>query len=258
MKVDRIETDDGISYLAFSVGETDKVDPTAYYEDYFLRSRFILYCELIHNGMIAKSVHISKKDIEIVAARNSFEDWQNLKKVIYEIPIPEEFKKLLCSEKKKQQIQLLKNFKVTPFELLAYTFYAFKHERYLLTQVIGEHDPIGTESSKKPSLIHVDGEEVVTVGETDLSKGQLKQIVDQRKKTIARILERDNEWHCFFTTYGSLRGDESWKDGQPHFHYISDKFGIAKEVLIEQLKSRHYKLGTLPHIDLVGMNETKK
>jgi hypothetical protein len=68
---------------------------------------------------------------------------------------------------------------------------------------------------------------------------------------VVKILERDDEWHCFFITYNSLRGDESWKQGQPHFHYISDKFGISKEELIKQLRSRDYKLGNLPHIDFM-------
>ncbi len=254
----KIEIDDDSSYIKISVGETDKVDPIKFYEDYFKKSRFILYREAILNELKATSTYISMEDIEAVAIKHSDKDWQKNRKETLAIPIPDEIKKLLKSKRKKEQIQLLKNFKVTSAELMAYTFYAFQYEGYLLTQIVGEHDPIGTDTSQKPRMIHVEGEKVTSVGKTNLTKGQLKHIVNHQIKTVARILEKDDEWHCFFITYGSLRGDESWKDGQPHFHYISDKFGISKEVLIEQLRSREYKLGNLPHIDLIGMKETKK
>lgn len=254
MKAEKFEVDDDSSYISISIGEADKVDPIRFYEDYFKKSRYILYRETILNGMKATSTYISMEDVEAVAFRNAESDWQRNKQETLDMPIPDEFKKLLKSKRKKEQIQLLKNFRFKPAELLAYTFYAFQKEGYLLTQIVGEHDPMGTNPSDKPKMIHVEGDKVTSVGKTSLTDGQLKHIVNHQKKTIARILEKGDEWHCFFTTYGSLRGDESWKNGQPHFHYISDKFGISREVLIEQLRSREYKLGNLPHIDLLDFN----
>lgn len=44
-------------------------------------------------------------------------------------------------------------------------------------------------------------------------------------------------------------GEESWKDGQPYYHFISDKFGIDQATVVQQLKNPDYKLGNLPHID---------
>ena len=58
--------------------------------------------------------------------------------------------------------------------------------------------------------------------------------------------------------YTNLKGKESWKDGQPHFHYISDKFGIPREKVVEQLKSNNYSLGCLPHIDIIGYRDKKE
>ncbi len=67
---------------------------------------------------------------------------------------------------------------------------------------------------------------------------------------IAKFIEIVNEWHCFFTNYKSLKGKEiSYKGGQPNYHYISDKWGLTKEQVIEQLSSRKYKLPSMPHID---------
>lgn len=47
----------------------------------------------------------------------------------------------------------------------------------------------------------------------------------------------------------SIIGKESYKNGQPHLHYISDKWNIKRKNIIEQLNSREYKLPSLPHID---------
>jgi len=58
-----------------------------------------------------------------------------------------------------------------------------------------------------------------------------------------------------FLTFDSLKGNETWRDGQAHYHYISDKFGIPRQKVVEQLKSGKYRLGTLPHIDLVGYRD---
>ena len=38
--------------------------------------------------------------------------------------------------------------------------------------------------------------------------------------------------------------------GTDNFATISNKFGIPREQVVKSLKSRHYKLGSLPHINL--------
>lgn len=56
--------------------------------------------------------------------------------------------------------------------------------------------------------------------------------------------------------YGSqTTGKESCKDGQPHYHYISDKFGMPRDKVLAELKSRDYSLGLLPHIDLLDYGD---
>jgi len=90
------------------------------------------------------------------------------------------------------------------------------------------------------------------VGDTNLTDGQLKELLIKRKKTIAKFLDKGDSWHCSFITYASLQGKDGWNQGQPHFHYISDKFNIPRETVINRLKSRKYNLGSLPHIKLNG------
>jgi hypothetical protein len=91
---------------------------------------------------------------------------------------------------------------------------------------------------------------ITKFGNTELTDGQLKMALEQRSVKIAKFIEKDEEWHCFFITYDSIGGKENWQNGQPHFHYISNLFGIKKEDVITQIKSKKYKLGNLPHITL--------
>lgn len=75
-------------------------------------------------------------------------------------------------------------------------------------------------------------------------------MIENRKVVVAKLLDKCDEWHCFFVTYDSLKGKELWQNGQPHFHYISDKFGLSREEVVKSLKDRKYNLGSLPHINI--------
>lgn len=255
MEFDKIESEDGEVYLAHKVGECEGVNPVDFYEKFFIESKRLLFKQILKAELKARSMHLDTQAVEKVALKNAIDFWLDKREEILSIQIPETFKKLLSANRKKNQIKLLKGFSLKPLELLACIFYAHNEHGYLLSQYEGEHDPIGTESNKKPKVIYVDKSNVHKVGESELTDGQLKHIVEQKKRTVAKLIEKGRTWHCFFITYSSLRGEESWKDGQAHFHYISDKFGITKEHLIQQIRSRRYNLGNLPHIDLIGYGE---
>ena len=79
------------------------------------------------------------------------------------------------------------------------------------------------------------------IGDTDLTEGQVKRMINERKVIIAHFLDRGDEWHCFFITYNSIGGKENHKDGQPHFHYISSAFGIKRDDFIKSMESGNYK-----------------
>ncbi len=79
----------------------------------------------------------------------------------------------------------------------------------------------------------------------------MKQAIEHRKVKVAKILDKGDEWHCFFATFKSFRGEETWLGAnQPHYHYISNVFGIGRAEVVNQIKSEKYKLGNLPHIKL--------
>ena len=77
------------------------------------------------------------------------------------------------------------------------------------------------------------------------------QVIEQRKVIVAKFFDRGSEWHCLFLTFNSLAGKENWKGGQPHLHYISDKYGLTREEAVNRFKSNNYP-STSVHIDLLG------
>lgn len=249
MEFDRIKVNRNENYYAFRMGDVEKVNPILYYKEFFLKSKIIIYSDLLQTEAKVNNFVFKKGDVFKAAKNEAINQWRDILKKIYNIQIPETIKLLLNSQKKKEQVKLLKGFNFTSYELLAFIFYAYTEERYLLSQYSGEHYPKGTNKEQLPIISYLNEKGITKVGETDLSDGQLIQTVRHKKRNIAKFLDRGDEWHCFFITYSSLRGEESWKDGKPHFHYISDKFGISREDVIKNIKSRSYKLGSLPHIN---------
>lgn len=144
---------------------------------------------------------------------------------------------------------------MTPFELIAFIFHAHEEKGFLFSNYRAEHHHKGLDESELPEFIHVKSEKVAKIGETNLKEGQLKQVVNHRKIIISKFIDNANEWHCFFVTYQSLKGEENWNNGQPHFHYISNKFGLSREEVLKELKSRHYKLNNLPHVSLMEYDD---
>lgn len=168
-----------------------------------------------------------------------------------DIEIPDNLIKVLGAKKKKKQKELLKGLSITSKQLIAFIIYAWNNNGYTLSQYKSEHHNKGLHPEDLPKLIDINDAKVVKVGETSLTNGQLKNVIEYRKVIVAKFLDNRDDWHCLFFTFNSIKGNESWKDGQSHLHYISSKFGIPRKKVVEQLKSPKYKLGSLPHIGLI-------
>ena len=130
-------------------------------------------------------------------------------------------------------------------------FKSYQDYGYLYSKYVFENLPNGFEDKKLPKLFHVkeDGT-VYKVGETDLTDGQLKHIIEHRKVIVSHFFEKDDLWHCIFNTYASLAGRENHKDGQAHFHYISSSFLLTKQEFIDSMDNGKYR-STKVHIDLL-------
>lgn len=176
--------------------------------------------------------------------------WQERYTGIMDTKYSENFDRLLESNKKQEQVNLLKNQKISPFGLTAFIFNAFQKYGYTYSQYRADHNRNGLDETKLPTLIHLKEDEVVVSGKTDLTDGQLKQVIQHRKVIISKFIDNGDNWHCFFTTYQSLKGEENWNEGTPHYHYISNTFGLTRQQVLNELKSKDYKLNNLPHIEL--------
>lgn len=176
--------------------------------------------------------------------------WQDRYKEIMETKYSGNFDKLLESNIKQEQKTLLKNQTISPFGLTAFIFNAFQKYGYTYSQYRANHNHNGLDETKLPILIYSKEDKVVVSGKTDLTDGQLKQTIQHRKVIISKFIDNGDRWHCFFTTYQSLKGKENWKGGTPHYHYISNAFGLTREQVLNELKSKDYNLNNLPHIEL--------
>jgi hypothetical protein len=188
--------------------------------------------------------------MEKVLFKRAIQGWTKELKKYKSIKLPENLLTLLETERKKDQIKLLKNVSLTTHELIAFIFYAYEKHGYTYSQYKASYHHKGLDVTKLPALIHIEKDgKVNTIGKTKLTEGQLKQVVEHRKVTVSKFLDNGEKWHCFFLTFKSLGGKEGYKDGQPHLHYISNAWNIPRQAVKEQLTSKEYSLPSLPHID---------
>jgi hypothetical protein len=239
-------------YSIFEAKDVERVDPVKYFKEVFIVPQISVERRLIQAYM-----HFPDKDLMPFLYKKKLPEWEKEYQRIIEIVVPPNFLALLTSTSKKDQVRLMKEQSITPDQLIAFIFKAWNEFGFTFTTFSAEHYHNGLNTADLPKLIHVKGDAVEKIGSTSLSDGQMKQLVEHRKVTVTKLLEKGDEWHCLFVTYKSLRGEESWKGGQPHLHYISDKFGIPRETVINDLKSKYYSLNTLPHIDLLEYGEAR-
>lgn len=109
---------------------------------------------------------------------------------------------------------------------------------YLLDVYHEETYPNKFNEKKKPIVFNQkDDETVEKLGSTDMTDGEMRSLLEQRKVVQARIYHKNGNWHCFYFTFKGLEGEESGIMGsKPHYHYLSDKSGISKEELLKRIK----------------------
>jgi len=185
--------------------------------------------------------------------KNAENIWEREYADIISTAYPKKFDLLLQSNKKQEQVRFLKKQKISKRGLTAFIFNACEKHGYKYSMYRGEHHHKGLDEAALPKLIHLkDNGEVFYSGNTTLSDGQLKQVIKHRTVIWSKFIDNkeENKWHCFFFTNRSLGGEENWENGTPHIHYISNTFGLTREQVLKELKSKEYKLNNLPHIEL--------
>ena len=195
------------------------------------------------------------RKIESMIVKRAVKSWKRILQRGLVTKIPCELFQLLEATSKREQEVLLKGLKFSSDQFIAFIYKSFLLHKFTFRQYTAEFSQKGINEGDLPLIAYVEDEKLEIVGNSPLSEGQLKQAIQHRKRTIAKFFDRGTVWHCFFITYKSLR-EERWRDGQPHYHYISDKFGLERSDVVNQLKSESYKLSSLPHIDLLGYPRT--
>lgn len=233
--------------IGFIGTDVEFVNPIEYFAERDKRRTIILEKHLL-NLADAKKTTLISEDFYIKRAE---EKWAKRYAEIMNIEVPPNFMKLLEADSKREQEKLLRGQSLTPEQMAAWLFRAYNEFGYTFSNYTAEHHHKGLDESALPNLIEVreDGS-VRTAGKTSLSERQLKKVISDRKVTVAKFLDKGDVWHSLFTVYRSLRGEESWKNGQPHFHYISDKWTIDRSEAVARFKSENYPATSI-HIDLL-------
>lgn len=200
--------------------------------------------------LIMKGFDAPEEIMDKILFKRAIEQWQKELKKYKTIELSKNLLTLFKTDKKKEQIRLLKDISLTSDELISLIFQAHEKFGYTYSQYKASHNHKGLDVSQLPSMIHIDEDgEVNTIGKTSLTIGQQKQVVEHRKVTVSKFLDKGDTWHCFFLTFKSLSGKENYKNGQPHLHYISSAWNISRKDVKEQLTSTKYGLPSIPHID---------
>ena len=247
MRTEKIWDKDGKSFVrTFSSDVIEQVNPVEYYLDSMIFKNMIMDRDLLE----AKSPFLASQLPDSFFLKRATERAQKLISSMRENKVDQNFLKIFEKTRKKDQLHLLKGQTVDSdqlFDLIcsAYEEYGFLYSKYRFETL----DP-GSQQKVLPKIIHqAENGEIHKIGDTDATDGELKRVLLHRKVIVAHIFEKENCWHSLFLTFNSLKGEENWKNGQAHFHYISSGFNLTKEQFIESMKTGNY-LSTSVHIPL--------
>ena len=137
----------------------------------------------------------------------------------------------------KEQEKLLKGVSLTPTDILWMNKEA-QDLGFLLNIYHDEKSPEKFKEKNIPLLIHKKKDnDIEKMGTTDMTEGEMRALLEQRKIIQARIYHKNNVWHCFYFTYKGLAGNESGlMGGKPHYHYFSNKSRIIWDDLMKRIK----------------------
>jgi hypothetical protein len=234
-------------YRIFPDDVIEYVNPITYFTELQIRKRAILYRDIVeieYPDLVKEQDSLDNLFFEKKAAKDVMEEME----IDTKLSIPENFVKLLKSNTKGQQKKLLKNQMINLDQLHLFIIKAYVDQGFLYSRYVSENYPKEFDTSALPLLTEKKENGTLNkIGDTELTDGRLKQLIEQKKIITANFLDKDEDWHCIFITQGSLEGKESWKNGQPHFHYISDKWGLKREDVVDAIKKGNY-LTTNVHI----------
>lgn len=150
---------------------------------------------------------------------------------------PIKLRKILRVKGKKEQERLLQGLSFSSDEFFSFLLFAGR-QGFMFSQYSYQRAPDKDLKDRMPVLIDASGNDVKTVGKTDLSEGALRTIVNQNKRIVAQFLTKGDRWVCFYRTQKGLSGDEPGQNGhEPHMHFVSCDYGLSKDDIIKGIKN---------------------
>jgi len=248
MNTEKIFDDNGRGFTrVFSTDKVELVNPVEYYKTYDLEEQVIFLRDLLNAKYPFETSKLDDKFFVKQAEKMQVEFFEKFEQT----KVHDNLIQLLKTTRKKDQKALLKGMTLNSDELMSLIFKSYNDFGFLYSKYLFENLPNGLEGKKLPKLFYTKEDGTIEkVGETNLTDGELKNVIEHRKVIVSHFFEQDDFWHCFFLLYNSIGGKENWKNGQAHFHYISSSFGIPKADFIESMRTGQYK-STSIHIDLL-------
>lgn len=198
--------------------------------------------------LLRRLYHIGKPDLILQSMAMGFavKSTKNLFNKIESITVPDKFITLLTSDlKEKEKNRLLKDCSISS-DLLSAIFFKATKLGYKYTYLKHEGAPTQYAKGDLPYLTYIkENGDIEKIGDTNLTEGQLRDLITSSNFLIARIFDNGEHWHCFLQTRKGILGKESGMRGSiPHIHYISDKHGLTKDEFI----NNYIKKGIYPTI----------
>lgn len=215
-------------------------------------------------------IEVAKKQLKKVELRDALIDFnlskgrENCKAIreyneilnkFSKIIIPIKFDEVLSGNfSKDMQSRILDRQELTNLQFEALISKLSTDYGFTLSKYINESLPKGTNEDSLPSIIYNGADNFKYFGKTDLGEGELKNIVVQRKNTMAYFFDKCHEdiWHCLVWTGDGISGKEIWKnkESKPHLHYFSNKWGLTRKDAVAMIKQGNYP-STKVHINFM-------
>lgn len=183
--------------------------------------------------------YVGEKKIIERAAR----DWQVRYQAALKYELPEMFKKILFSTKKKEQIELLREARLNHELFFAFIIQSSDTFGYKFSVYTFEHKPKQLIGKKYPRFIYRNPDnEIETAGKTDLTNNQLHLAITENHRVIVNFFAKGGVWHCLFRTMKGIYGKEKAHEAEPHMHYVSSAWGYSRAQVLEELAKERYSL----------------
>lgn len=225
-------------------------DPVPYYRNMVLESLISPCLVALINKDPDLVTNTPREQLTALILNKLLREWNVYYDDIRKQPISPNLKALLSSTKKREQEKLLKGQVFRENELLNLLFSACLDYGFTFSYYKGYKLPKDINPHDLPDLCALDdSNKVIQSGNTTLTDKQLKKFIENHNAVVARFLDKGDSWHCFLNTYHGMNGKENAHQ-QAHCHYISDKFGISRDKVVESIKAGFYP-ATPIHIEVL-------